>query len=122
MILFMSEWGRVVGQGAMFVALMELIEIGRWAFTDGWSGVRKFHFRWSRLLLAHCISLLYAGAIYAILFVFGWRALRGVPLAVLVALFVSILVAALFRSPVRNFFRDPSANTPLKARELPFPR
>lgn len=118
----MNEWRSVVIQGAIFGAWMELVEIGRWAFTDGWSGVRQFHFRWNRLLLANCISLVFAGAFFGILSVFGWRAFRGAPLAVLVALFAPLLVALPFRSSIRNFFKDRGATTPPKARELAFPQ
>ncbi len=101
---------------------MELVEIGRWAFTDGWGGVRRFHLRWNRMLLAHCISLLFAGAFFGILMVFGWRSFRGAPLAVLVALFAPMLVALPFRSSIRDFFKDPDTAAPPKAPELPFPQ
>jgi len=101
---------------------MELLDIGRWAFTNGWSGVRKFRFRWNRLLLAHCFSSVVAGVTFGILMVFGWQAFRGAPLAVLVALFAPMLVALPFRSSIKNFFRDQDANRPVKAHELPFPR
>jgi len=117
-----NEWRRVVIQGAIWIAFMELFEIGRLAFTDGWSGVRKFHFRWNRLLLAHCIGSVVGGVTFGILMVFGWRAFRGAPLAVLVALFAPALVALPFRSSIRNFFRDQDAPPPVKAHELPFPR
>ena len=118
----MNEWRSVVNLGAMFIVLLELIEIGKWAFTDGWSGVLRFHFRWDRMLLAHFISLLYGGAIWAILMVFGWRAFRGAPLVVLVALLVSLLAAIPFRPFLRDFFRNTDENLPVKARELPFPQ
>lgn len=80
----MSEWHRVVSEGAIFIALMELFEIGKWVFTDGWGGVFKFHLRPDRQFLAHCIGLLYGGAIFGILSVFGWRGFRGAPLIALV--------------------------------------
>ena len=31
----MNEWRSVVTQGATFLVLMELFEIGKWLFTDG---------------------------------------------------------------------------------------
>ena len=57
-----SEWRSVVTQGLFLAVIMELVEIGKWVFTDGWSGVFRFHLRLNRQLLAHGISLLYAGA------------------------------------------------------------
>jgi hypothetical protein len=117
-----SEWRSVVAEGLFFVALMELIEIGKWAFTDGWSGVRRFHLRLNRQLLAHCIGLAYAGAVFGVLFVFGWRAFQGAPLTVLAVLVALPLVAIPFRPFLRNFFSANGENPPVRASELPFPR
>jgi phosphotransferase system glucose/maltose/N-acetylglucosamine-specific IIC component len=74
------------------------------------------------MLLAHCIGSVFAGSLFGILSVFGWRAFRGAPLVVLVALFAPMLVAIPFRSSIRNFFKDTDATRPPKARELPFPQ
>ncbi len=101
---------------------MELIEIGKWVFTDGWRGVFRFHLRLNRQLLAHCIGLLYGGAFFAIPSVFGWRALRGAPLTVLLVLAVLALAAIPFRPFLRNFVRNNDVTSPPKAHELPFPR
>jgi len=117
-----SEWRSVVTQGLFLAVIMELVEIGKWVFTDGWGGVFRFHLRLNRQLLAHGISLLYAGAFVGILSVFGWRAFRGTPLAVLVILAVPALVAIPFRPFLKNFFRNNDVSPPAKANELPFPR
>ena len=101
---------------------MEMLEIGKWVFTDGWSGVFRFHLRLNRQLLAHSIGLLYEGVFFGILTVFGWRALRGAPLTVLAILAVPALVAIPFRPFLRNFFRNNDVTPSAKAHELPFPR
>jgi hypothetical protein len=118
--LLVSEWRNVVTQGLIFMAFMELIEIGKWVFTDGWSGPVRFHFRLNRQLLSHSVGLVYGGYVYGILIVFGWRAFQGKPLAALAVLVALLLVAIPFRPFLRNFFRNDEANLPAKARELPF--
>jgi hypothetical protein len=69
-----NEWRNVVTYGLIFGAWFELIEIGKWVFTDGWSGLFRFHLRLNRQLLIHCVVQLHTVAIFGILFVFGWRA------------------------------------------------
>lgn len=116
------EWHRVIIEAAVYIAFVELFEIGKWAFTDGWSGVLKFHLRLNRQFLIHCMGLLYSGAIFGTLMVFDWRAFRVVPLTVIAILVVPLLVAIPFRSSIRNLFKDRDTTATLKAHELPFPR
>ena len=117
-----NEWRNVVTEGLILMAFMELVEIGKWAFTDGWSGVLRFHLRLNRQLLAHWIGLVYAGAIYGIGMVFGWRAFRGAPLTVISILVALPLLAIPFRPFLRTFFQDNDLNLPAKTHELPFSR
>jgi hypothetical protein len=117
-----SEWRNVVTYGLIFAAWMELIEIGKWVFTDGWSGVFRFHLRLNRVFLAHCVGLVYSAAIFGIVITFGWRAFQGAPLTVLVILSAPVLIAFPFRRSIRNYFRDDAANFPAKAHQLPFPQ
>ena len=118
----MNEWRSVVTQGLIFIAFMEFFEVGKWVFTDGWGGVLRFHFRFSRQLLAHCIGLLYGGSIFGILSVFHWRAFRGMPLSILMGLVVLMVVTIPFRRYLTNFFRTNEVNRPVKPNELPFPQ
>jgi hypothetical protein len=115
-----SEWRNFVTDGLLFVVFIELFEIGKWVFTDGWSGVLKFHLRLSRRFLAHCIGLLYGGAIFGIVSAWGWRVFRDAPPTVLGIVVVPLLVAIPFRPFLRNLFRDDDVILPLKPKELPF--
>jgi len=118
----MGEWRSVVSEGLILIAFMELIEIGKWVFTDGWSGILRFHLRLNRQLLLHGIGLVYAGAVYGIGMVFGWRAFRGAPLTVILILVAIPLLAIPFRPFLRTFFQRDDLNPPAKAHELPLPR
>lgn len=118
----MNEWRQVVSNGLTLIVFMELVEIARWVLNDGWSGVLRFHLRLNRQLLLHVISLVYTGAIFGVGMVFGWRAFRGAPLAV-VAILVAIPILTIpFRPFLRTFFQSTDPNTPAKPHELPFPR
>jgi hypothetical protein len=117
-----NEWRQVVSNGLTLIVFMELVEIARWVLSDGWSGVLRFHLRLNRQLLLHGISSVYAGAVYGIATVFGWRAFRDAPLIVVAVLVALLLLAVPFRPFLRTFFQDTDLNTPAQAHELPFPR